>query len=334
MEEWNSSITCPAKEVPMMTPKIHDEKSLDSFESIAVPPIRSTLAAAGVAAGRGGESIRRGESPERRQSARPRKSSPKAFRMKKSINLWAFPYPQRMSLEECMQLAKEAGFDGIELNYDLDNELSPKSSANQYRAIRKMAEEIGIAISGLCSFLYWPYSLTDNDPARRKRGLELARLIIEAAHELGTENVLTIAGSTYIPWIPEREPVPIDVCDRRARESIGQLVPLAEKHGVFLNIENIVFNGYLTTPGEMNAFVDPSAASTYRCISTPATSCSSSSPNTGFRSWAAGSRTSISRSSPRRGRTIPWSRFGRCWTERPTGRRSWMRSNKPATRDT
>jgi Xylose isomerase-like TIM barrel len=109
---------------------------------------------------------------------------------------------------------------------------------------------------GLCSFLYWPYSLTDNDPARRARGLELARLMIEAAHELGTENLLTIAGSTYVPWIPEREPVPIEVCDRRAREAIGQLVPLAEKRGVDLNIENIVFNGYLTTPAEMNAFVD------------------------------------------------------------------------------
>ncbi len=95
----------------------------------------------------------------------PRKSSPNSYRMKKSINLWAFPYPQRMSLEECLQLAREAGFDGIELNYDLDNDLSPKSSPEQYRAIRKMAEKIGIAISGLCSFLYWPYSLTDNDPA-------------------------------------------------------------------------------------------------------------------------------------------------------------------------
>ena len=63
--------------------------------------------------------------------------------------------------------------------------------------------------------------------------------MIEAAHELGTENLLTIAGSTYIPWLPDHEPVPIDVCDRRAREAIGQLVPLAEKLGVYLNIENI-----------------------------------------------------------------------------------------------
>jgi hexulose-6-phosphate isomerase len=161
-----------------------------------------------------------------------------------------------MTLRECLQLARDAGFDGIELNYDLENDLSPKSSPADYRAIRKMAEEIGIAISGLCSFLYWPYSLTDNDAARRSRGLELARLMIDAAHELGTENLLTIAGSTYIPWLPEREPVPIDVCDRRAREAFGSLVPLAEKHGVHLNVETIWFNGYLTTPAEMNAFID------------------------------------------------------------------------------
>ncbi len=186
----------------------------------------------------------------------PRKRSPKRYRMKKSINLWAFPYPGRMSLRECLQLAKDAGFEGIELNYDLESELSPRSGADQFHAIRKIADEIGIAISGLCSFLYWPYSLTDNDPARRSRSMELASLMIEAAHALGTENLLTIAGSTFIPWLPEREPVPIDVCARRARESIGKLLPIAEKLGVYLNIENIVFNGYLTTPDEMNAFVD------------------------------------------------------------------------------
>ena len=34
-------------------------------------------------------------------------------------------------------------------------------------------------------------------------------MMIEAAHELGTSNLLTIAGSTYIPWLPDREPVAI-----------------------------------------------------------------------------------------------------------------------------
>jgi L-ribulose-5-phosphate 3-epimerase len=186
----------------------------------------------------------------------PRKASSKRYRMKKSINLWAFPYPSRMTLRESLQLAKDAGFDGIELNYDLENDLSPRAGTGEFRAIRKMADEIGIAISGLCSFLYWPYSLTDNDSARRARGLELASKMIQAAHDLEVDNLLTIAGSVYIPWIPDREPVPIDVCDRRAHEAIGKLLPLAEKAGVCLNIENIFFNGYLTTPAELNAFVD------------------------------------------------------------------------------
>ena len=52
-----------------------------------------------------------------------RRASPKLYDMKKSINLWAFPYPARMTLRECLQLAKDAGFDGIELNYDLDSDL-------------------------------------------------------------------------------------------------------------------------------------------------------------------------------------------------------------------
>jgi L-ribulose-5-phosphate 3-epimerase len=184
------------------------------------------------------------------------RQSSKRYRMKKSINLWAFPYPARMSLRQCLELAKAAGFDGIELNYDLDNDLSPKSSTKALHAIRAMADEIGIAISGLCSFLYWPFSLTDNDDARRSRGLELAGLMIGAAHDLGTENLLTIAGSTYIPWLPDRDPVPLDVCDRRAHQAMQALLPRAEKLGVCLNVETIWFNGYLITPHEMNAFVD------------------------------------------------------------------------------
>ena len=180
----------------------------------------------------------------------------KRYEMKKSINLWAFPYPQRMTLRECLQLAKDAGFDGIELNYDLDNDLSPKSGTKEYIAIRKMADEIGIEISGLCSFLFWPYPLTSNDATKRERGIELAGKIAQAAHDLGVENVLVVPGAVHIPWRTDHEPVPNDVCDRRAREAVGQLAKQAEKLKVSLNIENIFFNGYLMTPMEMNAFVD------------------------------------------------------------------------------
>jgi hexulose-6-phosphate isomerase len=214
--------------------------------------ISTALASAGGAAAFGPSLAAAGPKPQ----PDARAASPKRYEMKKSINLWAFPYPERMSLEECLRLAKEAGFDGIELNYDLDNDLSPKSGTKEFQAIRTMADKIGIAISGLCSFLFWPYPLTSNDPEKRARGMELAGLMTRAAHDLGVENLLVVPGAVHIPWRTDYEPVPNDVCDRRAREAIAKLLPTAEKLGVSLNIENIFFNGYLMTPGEMIDFVD------------------------------------------------------------------------------
>ena len=207
------------------------------------------LAAAGALAPRG---LAAAEAP----SADPRRASPKRYNVKKSINLWAFPYPQRMTLEECLRLAKDAGFDGIELNYDLESDLSPKAGTKEFQTIRKLADKIGIEISGLCSFLFWPYPLSSNDPEKRARGLELAGKIAQAAHDLGVENVLVVPGAVHIPWRTDHDPVPNDVCDRRAREAVQQLEKQAAKLKVKLNIENIFFNGYLMTPMEMNAFVD------------------------------------------------------------------------------
>ncbi|NND96278.1 MAG: sugar phosphate isomerase/epimerase [Pirellulaceae bacterium] len=202
----------------------------------------------------GGAAMAAGRSP---QAAVPAESKPaRKYNMKKSINLWAFPYPDKMSLKQCLQLAKDAGFDGIELNYDLESDLSPKSGTKEFHDIRRMADEIGIAISGVCSFLFWPYPLTSKDPAERARGMELAGKMTQAAHDLGTENLLVVPGAVHMPWRDDHDPTPNDVCDRRAREAIAKLLPTAEKLNVYLNIENIFFNGFLLSPMEMVDFVD------------------------------------------------------------------------------
>jgi hexulose-6-phosphate isomerase len=98
--------------------------------------------------------------------------------------------------------------------------------------------------------------LTSNDPDRRSKGRELARKMISAAGTLGTKNLLVVPGAVYIPWAPEPEPVPNDVCHRRATEAVREVLPLAENAGVSINIENIFANGFLLSPREMNDFVD------------------------------------------------------------------------------
>ena len=227
-------------------------QKLNSESSVSAIRRREWLAYAAF----GGASVAAGARTSQADEGKDKAAPRPRYAMRKSINLWAFPYPDQMSLEACLRLAKDAGFDGIELNYDLDSELSPKSGTKEFHAIRRMAESIGIEISGVCSFLFWPFPLTSNDPAERRRGLELAGLMTQAAHDLGTANLLVVPGAVHMPWREDHDPTPNDVCLTRAKDAIGQLVPGAERLNVSLNMENIFFNGFLMSPFEMVDFVD------------------------------------------------------------------------------
>jgi hexulose-6-phosphate isomerase len=184
----------------------------------------------------------------------------KKYEMKKSINLWALPYPQKMTLRQCFELCKDAGFDGVEVNYALEGDLSPEASEAAIKEIGETARRIGIQISGVCSFLFWPYAFTHEDADRRKKGVELAQQMIRAARLLGTDNLLVVPGSVYAPWIPDEPPVAHDVALERATAAVKSLIPLAEQNRVYLNMENIFANGFLHSPQEMNAFVDSFAS--------------------------------------------------------------------------
>lgn len=218
-------------------------------ELLAYTAALGTTILAGPQLVRGAETTRSKPRPKPVQGAR-------RYDMKKSINMWAFPYPDRWSLKECLQLAKDAGFDGVELNFDLEGEFSSESSGQDIQQIRQMAEKIGIKISGVCSFLFWPYTMTHNDVKIREKGIELAQQMIEAARGLHTENLLVVPGAVYAPWIDDFDPVPNDVCDRRAKEAVRRLIPKAKAAGISINIENIFVNGYLFSPQEMVQFVD------------------------------------------------------------------------------
>ncbi len=195
------------------------------------------------------------DAPAQRQAPAADKPA-KRRNMKKSINLWALPYPQKMSLKQCLELCKDAGFDGVEINIAEEGELSPQTSARDLKAIGALARKIGIEISGLCTFLFWPYSFSHEDRTRREKGIQIATALVHAAPLLGTENVLVVPGAVYIPWIENEPPVPFEICDQRAKEAMRRLIPEAEKAKVYLNIENIFVNGYLHSPQEINAFVD------------------------------------------------------------------------------
>jgi hexulose-6-phosphate isomerase len=238
----------------MTPPDVEAPAALTRRQIVGMGTLLGSAALAGPTAAAFGQA----GDPRDRRPAPPdaRARSAKTYDMKKSINMWAFPYPQRMSLRECFALAARAGFDGIEVNYDLKDDLCPDTPEDKLKDIGKMARDLGLAVSGVCSFLFWPYSLTSNDANTRARGMELARRMIRAARLLGTENLLIVPGAVYIPWLPDSQPVDYAVALQRAAQAVRDLLPDAQRERVYLNVENIFMNGFLLSPDDLVRFVD------------------------------------------------------------------------------
>ena len=172
--------------------------------------------------------------------------------MKKSINIWSFVGKTN---REAIKLAKDAGFEGIELALDATGEISPEATDEQLAALKAYADELGMVIPSLSNGLCWGDSLTSDDPEERQRAHDLIVHQIRCAKALGAETVLVVPGSVSVEFVPERPVIPYDVAYDRALDEIKKLVPVAEEYGVEIGIEN-VWNKMLLSPLEMRQFID------------------------------------------------------------------------------
>ncbi len=172
--------------------------------------------------------------------------------MKKSINIWSFVGKTN---REAIRLAKDAGFEGIELALDAAGEISAEAMPEQLAALKAYSDELGMAIPSLSNGLCWGASLTSDDPAERQEAHDLIVQQLRCAKALGAETVLVVPGSVSVEFVAERPVIPYDVAYDRALEEIKKLVPAAEKYGVEIGIEN-VWNKMLLSPLEMRQFID------------------------------------------------------------------------------
>lgn len=62
--------------------------------------------------------------------------------MKIGINRWTFP--SDWTIERCFQLAKDSGFDSIEINIAEDDYLTPNSTEAETKALLSLATSIGL----------------------------------------------------------------------------------------------------------------------------------------------------------------------------------------------
>lgn len=173
--------------------------------------------------------------------------------MKKGINIWTFPADMRLA--DCFRLAKEAGFDGVEVALNEGGELGLEVTEEGARAVVEQAQKAGVELTGVATGLLWRYSLTSDDRAMREKAQRIAEKLVAVAAWLGVDATLVIPGAALVTWDPDAPTARYDQVYERAQEMLGPLVPLAEEKQVYLGIEN-VWNGFLMSPLEMARFID------------------------------------------------------------------------------
>lgn len=173
--------------------------------------------------------------------------------MKKGINIWSFP--DGMPIAECIRIAKDAGFDGIELALTEGGELGLDITDAKISEIRQLAADAGIEISGLATGLYWDYAMTSDDGAIRDKAISICKKQLELAAAFGVDAILVIPGGVGVDFIPGYPVVPYDIAYDRALAAIKLLAADAEAAGVHIGIEN-VWNKFLLSPLEMRGFID------------------------------------------------------------------------------
>lgn len=172
--------------------------------------------------------------------------------MKKGISIWSFG---NMSVEDTLKLAKKAGFDGVELALNMTGEASLESDENEWKKIKKMADDIGISLYSVACGLYWDFSLTSDDENDRKKAEEIVKKEIDMAKALGCESCLIVPGTVCADFVDPNKVVDYMTAYERSLEFFSRIKTYAEEAKVEIGLEN-VWNKFLVSPIEMRDFID------------------------------------------------------------------------------
>ena len=177
--------------------------------------------------------------------------------MKISASYWIFDggLDGSLPISSAMEQASRMGFEGIELGIASQGVLTHNTTQAECEEIVREAEKNGLEISGVASGESWTTSPTANDEDVRKKIIDFTQKALQVSHWLGTDAYLFVPGAVEVFFLPDAEVIPYDVCYQRASEAISQLVPVAEKLGVAIAVEN-VWNKFLLSPLEMREFID------------------------------------------------------------------------------
>ena len=157
--------------------------------------------------------------------------------MKKSLGIGMIK--EDLSLTDKFKLAKDLGFDGVELNAPLDMKISDVLTAKA---------KANIELPSVMNKDHWTYPLSDPDPKIRMQCIESVAKSLEEVKELGGDTVLVVPGVV-------NEKVSYEQAYHNSQNAIRELIPFAEKTGMQIALEN-VWSNFILSPIEAKRFLD------------------------------------------------------------------------------
>jgi len=161
----------------------------------------------------------------------------KRVTLKKSLGLGMIK--KGTSLTDKFKIARELGFDGVELNSPVDYTMSE---------ILEAKSKTGIELPTVVNKDHWSSPLSDPDPAVRKKCIDSIAKSLQEVKEMGGDTVLVVPGVV-------NEKVSYEQAYITSQQAIRELIPYAEKTGMQIALEN-VWNNFLLSPVEAKRYID------------------------------------------------------------------------------
>jgi L-ribulose-5-phosphate 3-epimerase len=176
-------------------------------------------------------------------------------RMRKALSLRMFP-PEMSTLSR-LDLARDAGFAGVEVNLEPWQEYSLASSDAELRGLRHAVEARGLRVSTVYDREQWHFPMTSCDPAVRAHCADIIVGLARAATLLGADAVLVMPGAVDNRILaPQPEIVPYGLAYPNALGVLREVARTAgEQYGVMLAAENCP-SKFLMSPLEFARCLD------------------------------------------------------------------------------
>ena len=149
--------------------------------------------------------------------------------------------PKALPYQERFALAREVGFEGMEVNTIDDPAEAEK--------IAKAAQAAKLPIHSVMNSEHWRSPLSSADASVVDKSVKGMLTSIANAKLLGADTVL------LVPAVVDEKTGYKDAWDRSFKVIRERILPEAEKQGIVIGIEE-VWNKFLLSPLEMNAYVD------------------------------------------------------------------------------